>query len=467
MKSSDLIGRKRKQIEIFDDSEKEELHMLDDGAIKDIEEFGWVDENDAIKSYQDKRKFDSKSFGIVIYGDNSMYDSDIEKNKSIHFKHTKEEIFYCLLVVLHEQIGNRRVKEAVIGHEHGEKNSKCHMQVYIRFFDRIHTSLKPSNFEYEGEKFLYMAQSARSCVALKKYCKKEGDYIEIEFDGKTLYEILDDEKMLHNKKVKCARNVYETLVSENNYDEEDVVDLFKKGGLVEKRDFMIYGKKILSNYNLFFKDNKKDIIPFEWKFPQHMLDYVNNIVPISKLNEKKKGVYTMLYNWYVNNCLRNENERKKALFLFSIEGAKGKSYFARNLVPQISEGNSPYYVYCRGTLDGKEFEKKQKTAKLIIIDDVNYISKDIEIWKALTVSEPTNIRTPYYNDMWSRKLPCIILSNNISTLRYWSTEPSLNTRCVFVSVDFYIGPPDTYKKEYCECISYFTEDVKEKLLDNK
>ena len=149
--------------------------------------------------------------------------------------------------------------------------------------------------------------------------------------------------------------------------------------------------------------------------------------------------------------------------MFSLSGGVGKSYFARNLVPEISICNSPYYVYCRGTLDASEFIRKDKTAKLVILDDVNYITNDIEIWKALTVSEPTNIRTPYHNTPWKHSLPCIMLSNNIKTLKFWMEAEDLKSRCVFIGIDFYIGPPGTDLEENHIVDSYLTNDINNKL----
>ena len=62
-----------------------------------------------------------------------------------------------------------------------------------------------------------------------------------------------------------------------------------------------------------------------------------------------------------------------------------------------------HYVAADATVinvDGGSFQLNvDKTATLVILDDINDISYDIEIWKALTVSEPTNIRSPYHKVM--------------------------------------------------------------------
>ena len=101
----------------------------------------------------------------------------------------------------------------------------------------------------------------------------------------------------------------------------------------------------------------------------------------------------------------------------------------------------------------------------MILDDINYISNDIEIWKALTVSEPTNIRSPYHNIPWNHSLPCIMMSNNIKTLKFWMETEDLKSRCIFVGIDFYIGPPGTDSEENHKVDSYLTSDIYSKLQE--
>ena len=394
-----------------------------------------------------------------------MYTDNPDKNISLHFKHTKEKVFICLLRALFECIGDRNLSECVVGHEHGDKLKKCHLQIYMKFNERIETRILPSKFEYESETFLYITQRARMPKALKNYCMKENDYFQCTFNKK-ISEVLDSENMLHEKSIKCDKKVYNALFNEYDLNDNEILEYFKNSRWLEKRDFMLYGSKILNNYKTYIRKNNMSM-DFSWKFPPHILDFLLKPKQPTPENEKKRRIYSSMYDWFQKYCITKDFMRRKALFLFSISGAKGKSYFARGLVPQIKEGESPYYVYCRGTLDGKEFEVKKNTARIIIIDDVGYIGKDLEIWKALAVGEPTNIRTPYYNDMWEKNLPCIILSNDISTLNFWLNDPSLNTRCVFITIDFYIGPPGTYNSDHIKIDSIITDDVIEKLNNIK
>ena len=52
-----------------------------------------------------------------------------------------------------------------------------------------------------------------------------------------------------------------------------------------------------------------------------------------------------------------------------------------------------------------------------------------------------------------------MLSNNIKTLKFWMEAEDLKSRCVFIGIDFYIGPPGTDLEENHKVDSYFTEDI--------
>jgi len=126
------------------------------------------------------------------------------------------------------------------------------------------------------------------------------------------------------------------------------------------------------------------------------------------------------------------------LFLVSVERGLGKSEFAKRLVPHES-----YYIYCRNSLDAAEFIRKESTAKLIILDDVSYIGNEKEMWKALVSGETVNINTKYHNFKWKGGVPCIVLTNELSTAHFWITTEAFKTQCCFVNVRNYLGPPGT------------------------
>ena len=404
-------------------------------------------------------KINSKSFGIVSYMDESMYKNDPEIDQYIHFP-VKKEVFMLMLLKNFYNLGigkNNSLEEIVIGHEHGDKDAKCHMQIFIMFGNRIKRQIKPNSFEIDGIKYLYMAQTTKTPAKLRNYCKKDKDFYEF-LPSKSIKEILKEKNLLDE--LMDVDDPYDVLLNKENLTDNQIKNIFKNCSITEyKKDYMTNSKKIYETYNNYVKI-EVEIPEFKWNFPKHIYTYLEDNYDVEN---KYTKVYTKLYGWYKTYCEPEGYFRRKALFLFSLQGGVGKSYFARSLVPEISICNSPYYVYCRGSLDGSEFLRKNKTAKLVILDDINYIDKDIEIWKALTVSEPTNIRSPYYNFPWKHSLPCVMMSNNIKTLKYWMEAEDLKSRCIFVGVDFYIGPPGTDKEENHTVDSFLTNDIHSKL----
>lgn len=409
-------------------------------------------------------RLNTKSFGIVIYMDDSMYKEDPDLNTGIHFPVTKEIVLYNLLKAFYDSgIGNKNnVSYAIIAHEHGDKNRKCHMQMAITFENKIRSQIKPGKFIIDDITYLYMTQNAKTPAKLRNYCRKDGDFIELTPE-KSIKEILKGQGLIDE--LADVDDPYDVLLNKEDLSDKQIKSIFQNCQITEyKKDFMSNSKKILETYNNYVKIDQ-EVPDFKWQFPKHIYEYVEEF---SDSLDIKARIYVKIYTWFKTYCEPEGYFRRKALFLFSLKGGVGKSYFARSLVPEINICNSPYYVYCRGSLDASEFMRKDKTAKLVILDDVNYIDKDIEIWKALTVSEPTNIRSPYYNFPWKHSLPCIMLSNNIKTLKYWQEAEDLKTRCVFIGLDFYIGPPNTDIESNHKVDSLLTHDIIFRLgLDNK
>ena len=126
-----------------------------------------------------------------------------------------------------------------------------------------------------------------------------------------------------------------------------------------------------------------------------------------------------------------------------------------------------YYIYCRNSLDASEFKRKASTAKLIILDDVRFIGNDVEMWKALISGEELNINTKYHNYFWKGGLPCIVMTNDLSTTAFWTSSPMFNTQCCFVNIRDYMGPPGTRPSFLDRVECYFDDEFSRALAEEK
>lgn len=426
----------------------------DESDSEEIKEGESKDDGNSKNSKKNENYYKSKSLGVVLYR---------EHDDSEHIALTKQEAILGLFNAFYDlKIGDdNKVEEYTIGHEHGDEKNRCHFQIFLKFEKQLRRKINPGNFITKEIKILYMTQRAKEPAKLRNYCKKDGDFL-TDFPDKTISEILKNNNLI--KEYEGLIDPYDYLMNKETLTENQIVYAFRTCRKSDaKKNFVNNGKTIIENYNSIIKQDV-DIPPFAWNFPEHIKNYIK----IEETKEKNKrnyryDRYERIYRWFNEYCLPENKTRRKALFLYSSTGGYGKSYFARGLVPELGLCNSPYYVYCRGTLDASEFQSKAKSAKLVIIDDVGYVDKDMEIWKALAVGEPTNIRTPYYNTRWNKSLPCIFLSNIRKTFFHWIKDEDLKNRCVFVSINFYIGPPGTENIVYRKFEGSLDKDVIENL----
>lgn len=382
--------------------------------------------NNEIKLRKEPFKGDGVHFGVVLYPEPSAHNGD----KTYHILAPKEVILTFMRDFLSKTYG-AEVSKYILGHEHGDENGICHMQCYFKLSSRLNRRITPFTLELKDEKLLGMFQSARKPLALQNYCKKGEDFIESP-EG-------DDDT-----------SVWTKLVAGEVTTCDDAVALMKTKA---PKELLMFGDRIVKNFASFVETS--DLPEFEWRFPAHITDFLAK--DVSPCEYKTFFRYDIIRKWFTEHCVA-DLPRRKALFLFSCARGMGKTEFARRLVP-----NEAYYVYCRGTLDGREFEKKQKTAKLVILDDVSYIGKDEEMWKALISGESVNIRTPYCNTPWDGGRPCVVITNKYATLKFWYGSPLFNTQCVFVNVEEYMGPEGTMPDFLNKVEDAFDDDFRTKL----
>lgn len=357
----------------------------------------------------------SKTVGLVAYMEPEKYeglsiaDIHIELKKSEFVNELKEQL---------EVKFNNRIASVIVGHEHGESNGKCHFQCMISFVKKLDRQIAHFKIAKDGIVLLCMFQKAKNPNALANYCKKEKDFEEFNFKGDL---------------IKNSDDIWTSLTEHDNLSKDEFTAALKEK---DPKALLMWGDKIKSNYDAFVK--KEEIPEFEWTFPKHIIEFMEDESKTSSKDEEIKAKYKAMFNWFNEFCTPEEMQRRRALFIVSTERGLGKSEFAKRLVP-----HEAYYIYCRNTLNGFEFREKKDTAKLIILDDVSFIGSEREMWKALVSGEEVNIRTAYVNEKWKGGLPCIILTNEISTAEYWSSSDNFATQCTFVDIDSYMGPPGT------------------------
>jgi hypothetical protein len=378
-----------------------------------------------------KMKIDGRALGFVVYMEPNEYKESIEENRAIHIRNSKESFRIRIIEYFMEEFDNEPIC-IVIGHEHGDDKGKCHYQCFVKFQRRLHRTLQPTALDVEGERLLVIFQNARRPDALKQYCKKGNDFLEWPVDR------MD------------TKSVWDAIIKDRDSEASTVVERL---ALADPKSLLLYGDRIIKNYNSIVKTD--DIPEFEWCFPAHL----DQMVSSQETDPQVRFKIECIRQWFESNCAV-ECIRRQALFMISEERGIGKTYFAKNLV-----NHEAYYVYCRGSLDASEFMRKEKTAKLIILDDVSYVGNDKEMWKALISGEGCQINTKFYNYPWRGGVPCIVLTNEISVASYWLSSEMFRTQCVFLNIDFYLGVEGTRPSFLGKVTNYFDSAFNEKLID--
>ena len=405
------------------------------------------------------QKFNCKSYGFVIYMSKEKYSDKVEENKDIHMPHFLQVIVKGVLFYLCSFISKKHVKRIIAAHEHGTKKFKCHCQGFIEFQDRINCIIRPGKFYIKDFCYLIMFQSAKNKFALENYVKKKDElvpvnkFVELIFDNKTVEELFKDfgNNCVENSVQKF--NIYDMILNTPNLS----YDLLKEMALDTSDDRA--KQFIISNADKIIKFNtnlvSKTYADFKWRFPEYinkfMEEYSKKTLYKSIEEFQRYRFFTFFKSWFESFCVNNDpadlspKSRKKGLFIYGDRGI-GKTYLCKSLCVDINEddNDNPYLVYCRGTLAWERFKNKKNTAQLIILDDVQFLKKQKEIFKALIVGQPTNFKSNYVdNEYWNRSCPCIVLTNNFHILFNVISSKEYNEDLNIISINYYIGPPNT------------------------
>lgn len=428
-------------VELFNkkDNEKNDIviKMLDKNA-----EANDISDNKYIEMKNNK----SKSIGVVMYLEDKEYSKSNEDNMNIHIPEANSPSFLAkILKFIFENIYDINIIELIMGHEHGDKNNKCHLQIIIIFEKLFRKIMKPGalKIKYNNKiiKLLYMQQKTKNVYALKNYCKKERDATIVKNNEIHKFNLEEENPFDYIK------NNYDKITIEegrNKILEYDAEMYFKNSNNIENAL-----KKVIV---------KEPPVPFQW---MPIPDYLKNYILADGSN-----FYDTFNKWFQTYCINGENlERKKALCLYSRNRSMGKSYFVRHLV-----SHEDYILEFNNTLCWKKNINKG-IYKLLLLDDMNIINNNNKsMWKSLVASEPTTLRGAWLNEEYNERLPCIITTNDIEMIKIFRDDKLFNTQVFIIEINKYMGAPGTQREDLMKnefIISYETAEELNKLNTKK
>lgn len=432
-----------------------DLKKLYEGKFKEHGTFS-IYSKDFDKSYdhiQDDHQFlsiktvtrsSAKMIGMVIYGDVSFYFNEKEKDEDNHLAGVSNEegrsFYLSLLSDYFYYCFGERPKQIVAGHEHGDNNGKCHLQLCISFDDVFRGTIRPGFFEFlpssadflgfSGKRFLFMAQKARNPRALTQYCMKDGDFFYLNPNDAIKYVHKKDSKGEETEKIDAFATIYKNKA---------LIDVDQAKDLIlthEPRTGFTMYKNLEYAFN---SELAAQIPPLQWIYPEHL-----------------KGKYPLIEKWFNTWCVTEDLRRRKSLLLYSKKRCLGKTEFACSLV------NDPRYavIFRNSFVDCL----KDKVPKLLVMDDMTpYTQQNKETWKALVASQPTAIRDAYLNINWEYRLPCIITTNNLFLVSLLRQSSDFNTQIIFHEIDEYMGPPGTEPKDMFDVEEFFSIETNDAL----
>lgn len=412
------IDEKTISVSIFTKKDNDGKNLIID-SIKNVAEESEISDN----KYNEMKNNKSKSIGVVMYLENKKYDNDKEKNTSIHIPECSSPSFLAKVIkYIFENIYEINILELIMGHEHGEKNKKCHLQIIIIFEKTFRKIMKPGalKIKYDDKTIclIYMQQKTKNAYALKNYCKKERDATIVKKNEITKFELSDE-------------NPFEYI--KNNYNKITINEGREK---ILEYDAEFYFK----NSNNIETALKKIIVeeppePFSWMpIPEYLKKYYLT---------DGSNFYDVFNKWFQMYCINGDKlDRKKALCLYSAKRSMGKSYFVRHLV-----SDEKYILEFNNTLCFKKNINKG-IYKLLLLDDMKIINQaNKEMWKSLVASEPTTLRGAWLNEEFNERLPCIITTNDIEMIKIFRDDKLFNTQVIIIEIENYMGEPGTERND--------------------
>lgn len=408
------IDEKDVKVDVFNKIQDKEKNIIIESLNKNGEE-NEVSNN----KYTEMANNKSKSIGVVMYMQDHDYSEKNEENLEIHIKEAKAPSFLAKIIkFIFENLYEVNIIELVMGHEHGEKNNKCHLQIIIIFEKLFRKLLKPGALKIKYDDkiicLLYMQQKTKNAYALKNYCKKERDATIVRNNEIKKFDIEEDNPFIYIRENRNKLTIQEGREKILEYDAE----LYFRNS--NNMDNAL--KQIII---------EQPPVPFQW---MPIPEYLKNFFLPDGSN-----FYETFSNWFQTYCINGENlDRKKALCLYSRKRSMGKSYFVRHLV-----SHPDYILEFNNTLCWKKNINKG-IYKLLLLDDMNIInSNNKAMWKSLVASEPTTLRGAWLNEEFTERLPCIITTNDLEMVKIFRDDKLFNTQVFIIEITKYMGAPGT------------------------
>ena len=434
--------------EYFDLIKKTDFNLLNGEMVE-------LDSSAPVKGIYKDKQVKARGMGVVIYMDKSKYGTSADENMNVHFPLPNE--VYGLITLL--WIGNfckTLIPDTlIVNHEHGDIKKECHKQIFVSFTDKINRVIGPGSFVFNKETYLIMGQAARSPNALANYCRKNGNngtgetYFEFKFpEPKPITQYLADIFSGADRIMRAdgKTDVFKEVLRNEDF-KKNYFDIFTKTPK-RQQELMVTRKKELFQFRDDYIQHKQTELAPTWHFPAYAIEYMEH----HDYSDQLAQVFDQIHYWFNTYCINNNpldhspTNRKRALFVYG-KREQGKTRFFQSLLGDVNEDpdDNPFIVYCRTNITAKDFQRKEKTAHLLILDDIEWKEdKHKEMLKALMVGETTCIESKHVdNYKWKRNLPCVILTNEKRIYRKMKRLDVYKDSVLIVATYKYLGPPGT------------------------
>lgn len=237
-------------------------------------------------------------FGIVSMMTHEQFEVDkncgLLNNHIPYCSHKQSTNLYSNIIkdVIEKRFHGSIICKVISGHEHGKKDHKCHLQIFVSMEPILQINIKPfklvirfsNNNIIKPWSLLFIAQKGRCPNALENYCKKDNDY--------------------QSSLFKFIKKYYKKDEKSGNFKFSFVNTVKANIGVFNDKDFYIkelenqFPNETMSN-KFKWKEwiNDMFVVPqddFQWTWP----DYLNERAKLGEEQRKKWHLDNPHYNNY-------------------------------------------------------------------------------------------------------------------------------------------------------------------------